>query len=105
MATSTRSSTRRLRRHGTSLEPGDRRVLERSGWRTTLEYRENHVRGADGTLLEAVPTWIAEAERFDHGLAYASAVGATVEEAWALLRADVEADRATTTSRIRLMRA
>jgi len=70
-----------------------------------LEYRENHLRGEDGTLLEAVPSWTAEAERFDRGLAYASAVGATIEEAWARLRADVEADRATTTSRIRLLRA
>ena len=99
------ANVRRVRRHGIVLEPADRRALERAGWRTTLEYRENHVRGRDGTLLEAVPAWTAEAERFDGGLAYASAVGATVDEAWALVRDDIEADRARSTTRIRLLRA
>src|SRR5688572_24863153 len=64
MAATNRSGTAwRRRRHGVRLEPDDRRALERSGWRTTLEYRENHVRGRDGTLLEIVPAWTAEAER------------------------------------------
>jgi hypothetical protein len=44
------------------IEHGDRRVLERAGWRTLLEYRENHVRDDDGTLLAVVPRWTAEAE-------------------------------------------
>ena len=105
MALSAHASTPRMRRHGVVLEPADRRVLERAGWRTTLEYRENHVRGRDGTLLEVVPAWTAEAERFDGGLAFASAVGATIEEAWAAVRADIEADRARSTTRIRLLRA
>lgn len=105
MASSSWSSARRLRRHGTSLQPPDRRDLERAGWRTTLEFRENHVRAADGTLIEVVPAWTAEAERYDSGLAYASAIGASVEEAWSTLRADIAADRATSTSRIRLLRA
>jgi len=94
-----------MRRHGVVLEPADRRALERAGWRTTLEYRENHVRGRDGTLIEVVPAWTAEAERFDGALAYASAVGATIDEAWAYVRADIEADRARSTTRIRLLRA
>jgi hypothetical protein len=104
MSLSTLQSTRRPRRHGVSIEPADRRALERSGWRTTLDYRENHVRGRDGRLLEVVPTWTAEAERFDGELVYASACGATADEAWARLRDDVEADRAQSTSRVRLLR-
>ena len=58
-----RRDDRRPRRHGVVLEPAERRELERAGWRTTLEYRENHVRGRDGTLLEVHPAWYAEAER------------------------------------------
>jgi hypothetical protein len=87
------------------IEPTDRRALERAGWRTTLDYRENHVRGRDGTLLEVVPVWTAEAERYDGGLTFASAEGATVDEAWALVREEIEADRARSTTRIRLQRA
>jgi hypothetical protein len=104
MSTSTLRSARRPRRHGVTLEPADRRLLERAGWRTTLDYRENHLRARDGQLLEVVPTWTAEAERFDGDLVVASAVGATVEEAWAQLRREVEADRAWTPSRVRLLR-
>ena len=99
MSMSTLRSSRRPRRHGVLVEPADRRVLERAGWRTTLDYRENHVRARDGRLLEVVPTWTAEAERFDGDLVVASAAAATVEEAWARLRDDVEAHRATTTPR------
>ena len=80
-------------------------MLERTGWRTTLDYRENHVRGHDGRLLEVMPTWTAEAERFDGELVVASATATTVEDAWALLRMDIEADRAVTMSRIRLVRS
>lgn len=86
MSMSTRRPARRPRRHGVVLEPADRRALERDGWRTTLDYHENHVRGRDGRLLEVVPAWTAEAERFDGGLVVASAAGDTVEEAWANLR-------------------
>jgi hypothetical protein len=96
--------TRRPRRHGLALEPADRRALERAGWRTTLDYRENHVRGRDGRLLEVVPSWTAEAERFDGGVVVASAAGATVEEAWAQLRLDVEESRVSTLARVRLLR-
>jgi hypothetical protein len=87
------------------LAPEDRRVLERAGWRTTLDYRENHVRGRDGRLLEVMPAWTAEAERYDGELVVASATATTVEDAWALLRMDIEADRAVTMSRIRLVRS
>ncbi len=65
----------------------DRRALERAGWRTTLEYRENHVRGRNGRLLEVVPHWVAEAERFDGTATVLTASGETADEAWANLRA------------------
>jgi hypothetical protein len=69
------------------LDQPDRRALERAGWRTTLEYRENHVRGRNGRLLEVVPHWVAEAERFDGVGALLTASGETADEAWANLRA------------------
>jgi hypothetical protein len=59
-----------------------------------LDYRENHVRGRDGRLVEVEVVWIAEAERFDGVMVVASATGASVAEAWAALRADI--DRAVT---------
>lgn len=105
MATSLRHSAPRPRRHGVILGPDDRRQLERAGWRTTLDYRENHVRGRDGRLLEVVPTWTAEAERYDGELAIASASGATPDEAWSRLRRDVDDARAWTSPRVRLLRA
>src|SRR3712207_3484620 len=104
MSMSIRHSTGRLRRHGLTLEPADRRALERSGWRTTLDYHENDMRGRDGRLLEVVPAWTAEAERFDGDVTVASATGATVEEAWSNLRSEIEAGHAHRTSRVRLVR-
>ncbi len=105
MATSLRLSTPRPRRHGVVLGPEDRRQLERDGWRTTLDYRENHVRSRSGRLLEVVPTWTAEAERYDGEVAVASACGATAEEAWARLRQQIEVAPPTRTgSRVRLLR-
>ncbi len=100
---SIRRSLDRPRRHGVLVQPDDRRALERSGWRTTLDYRENHIRGRDGRLLEVVPSWTAEAERFDGDLAVASAIGVTADEAWAHLRDDVESGRTTITTRLRLL--
>ena len=55
-------SSDRRRRHGHRAAPGDRRALELAGWRTLLEYRENHVRDQDGTLLAVMPQWMGEAE-------------------------------------------
>lgn len=105
MATSLRHSHLRPRRHGAVLGPEDRRHLERSGWRTTLDYRENHVRSRDGRLLEVVPTWTAEAERYDGEVAVAAACGDTADEAWARLRQQIDAAPPTRTgSRVRLLR-
>lgn len=88
--------TQRARRHGAVLQPAERRDLERAGWRTTLDYRENHVRARDGRLLEVIPAWTAEAERFDGHLSFVTAVGPTADAAWAQLRADVESRRIRT---------
>lgn len=104
MSMDLRRSARRPRRHGVLVQPEDRRTLERAGWRTTLDYRENHLRARDGRLLEVAPTWTAEAERFDGELSVASATGATVEEAWARLRDAIDADDTMTATRVRLLR-
>lgn len=68
-----------------------------------MDYRENHVRGRDGRLVEVQPVWIAEAERFDGAMVVASARGSTMEEAWAALRSDIESERVRTLSRVRLL--
>ena len=68
-----------------------------------MDYRENHVRGRDGRLLEVEAVWVAEAERFDGMMVVASATGRNVEEAWATLRDDIESSRYRTLSRIRLL--
>ena len=69
MQTITHPANRRRRRHRAAAPPAiphsDRRALELAGWRTLLEYRENHVRDQDGTLSAIVPQWTGEAER-DH---------------------------------------
>ena len=104
MSMDLRRSARRPRRHGVLVQPEVRRALERAGWRTTLDYRENHLRARDGRLLEVAPTWTAEAERFDGDVWVASAVGSTAEEAWSRLRDAIAADETTTASRVRVVR-
>ena len=54
------------------LQPPERRDLS-VDWRTTLDYRENHVRSVDGRLLRIEPVWIAVAERYDGHVSVASA--------------------------------
>ena len=97
-----RPQQQRERRHGAVLEPRHRRQLERDGWRTTLDYRENHVRGLDGRLLRVEPVWIAEAERYRGNIEIASAEGSTADEAWTQLAADVAAARVRTLRRVRV---
>ena len=92
----------RARRHGAVLQPAERRELERDGWRTTLDYRENHVRGLDGRLLRVDPVWVAVAERYDDELRVATADAPTADEAWALVVDDVANDRVTTLQRVRM---
>ena len=76
------------RQHG-AIQHVDRRQLERAGWRTTLEYRENHVRGRDGRLRQLHVEWHAVAERSTLGSDRAplviTASGSTVDKAWSRL--------------------
>jgi hypothetical protein len=84
------------------LEPADRRSLERAGWRTTLDYRENHVRGLDGRLLHVEPVWTAEAERFDGEVTVASASASTADAAWEALAEQVASGRVSRMQRVRI---
>lgn len=104
MSSSLLRAPQRARRHGVVLQPAERRDLERDGWRTTLEFRENHVRSLDGRLLRVEPVWIAEAERFDGDVTVATAEAATADEAWVLLRDDIDAARVRTLRRVQLSR-
>ena len=102
MASTLRSSTSRARRHGAVLQPAARRQLERAGWRTTLDYRENHVRGLDGRLLRVEPVWLAEAERFDGEIVVACAEGSSADEAWSALQANVDRAEVRVLRRVRM---
>jgi hypothetical protein len=102
MSASLRRPVDRARQHGPVLEPADRRALEREGWRTTLDYRENHVRSLDGQLLRVEPVWVAEAERYDGEVVVAASTGPTADEAWRQLRADIAAAVVTRLRRVRL---
>jgi hypothetical protein len=105
MGVSMRSpSQQRERRHGVFLEPQSRRELERAGWRTTLDFRENHVRGLDGQLLRVEPVWIAEAERYVGDVEVASAEGSSAEAAWLLLADRVASSDVRRTQRVRIAR-
>jgi hypothetical protein len=85
----------RQRQHGAVLQQSDRRELERAGWRTTLDFRENNVRGRDGRLLQVEEIWHAEAERDptgarDRGIDFVQATAESVDEVWAKLRRQAE---------------
>ena len=93
----------RQRQHGAVLQQVDRRELERAGWRTTLEFLENNVRGRDGRLLEVEEIWHVEAERdpvqradegvgqgFERGVDFVHATAESVDEAWSKLRRRAE---------------
>jgi hypothetical protein len=84
--------SRQRRRHA-SAQPDDRSLLERTGWRTTLDYRENHRRGLDGVLTEVEPRWRGDAERSgpDGDVIVFSAVGPTPTAVWQRLRVEAEA--------------
>jgi hypothetical protein len=91
---------RRERQHGAVIQQHDRRDLERAGWRTTLDYRENLIRGRDGRLLQVEPVWHAEAERSDagrwgsagseQGVDFITATAETVDAVWSRLRVEAE---------------
>ena len=100
-------SVRRQRQHGAVLQQADRRDLERAGWRTTLEFRENNIRGRDGTLLQVETIWHAEAERdpakrrhadwghaqrshAERGVDFIYATAETVDAVWSRLHVEAE---------------
>lgn len=97
---SQRQRLRRERRHGAILDQPDRRDLERSGWRTTLEFRENNTRARDGRLLHVEQVWYAEAERDRRpgavrargvrGVDVIAAVAGDPDEVWSKLRLESE---------------
>jgi hypothetical protein len=85
----------RQRQHGAILQQNDRRELERAGWRTTLDFRENNVRGRDGRLLQVEEIWHAEAERApsggrQSGVDFIHATAESVDGVWAQLRRQAE---------------
>jgi hypothetical protein len=81
----------RQRQHGAILQPEERRDLERAGWRTTLDFCENNVRGRDGRLLQVQDVWHAEAERdTPRGTVVIAATASSVEDVWAKLRRQAE---------------
>ena len=89
----TRPVARKHRRHGAPLRQPDRRALELDGWRTTLEYRENHRRGPDARLLGVSSMWHAEAERTPvrrRGIDVIWATADTADGAWSRLRLEAE---------------
>ncbi len=80
------------RPHG-AVQHGDRRELERAGWRTTLDYRENLVRDRGGRLREVQVVWRAEAERESPGGGGPVVVwarGSTVDKVWSRLRSQAD---------------
>jgi hypothetical protein len=90
---------RRERRHGAVLDQVDRRALERAGWRTTLEFRENNIRARDGLLLQVETIWHAEAERDrtgafdrsdDRGVDLIVATAESLDAVWSKLRLEAE---------------
>jgi hypothetical protein len=91
------SAPRRHRQHRASLRQLDRHALECAGWRTTLEFRENHVRAQDGRLLGIETVWVAEAERRAgrrgvdaEALDVVSATARSESRAWAVLLRSVQ---------------
>lgn len=82
----------RQRQHGAILQQPERRELERAGWRTTLDFRENNVRGRDGRLLQVEEIWHAEAERDQrgHGVDFIHATAESVVDVWSKLRRQAE---------------
>jgi hypothetical protein len=101
MLRGTTPGIRRDRQHGAVLQQHDRRDLERAGWRTTLDYRENLIRARDGRLLQVETVWHAEAERPGAGSGAGSGAGRggvdfiaatsdTVDSVWSRLRVQAE---------------
>ena len=90
----------RLRRRGAVLRSADRGRLERAGWRTTLDFRENHVRSDCGRLLRVQSMWVAEAELVaETGVDGVCASARSESRAWAKVVAVALAEDSSGTSR------
>ena len=89
--TAAKRSAATRRRHGANV-PFDRDELERSGWRTTLDYHENHVRRRDGRLDQLEAVWRATAERTgpDGNVCVVTATAHTPADAWTRLRHEAD---------------
>lgn len=74
-----------------------RRLLEQAGWRTMLDYRENHIRHEDGTLIEVLPRWTAEAEWCGGRRVVATATAASIDDAWTELQSAIDSSDVTAT--------
>ena len=74
------------RRHTSSSPDPDRRALERRGWRTLLDYREDHIRDDDGVLLVVLPRWTAEAEQPNGRVVAASVTSHGPGDVWRRVR-------------------
>lgn len=70
----------------------DRIALEADGWRTTLDYRENHRRDIDGALEGVETYWRGEAERTtsDGRVQVLAVIGPTPGRVWRRLRLEAE---------------
>jgi hypothetical protein len=81
------------RRHASALLD-DRTALEQAGWRTTLDFRENHRRDSDGVLSDVVQRWRGDAERSgpDGVVIVLSVEGPTPTAVWRRLRREAESD-------------
>lgn len=82
------------RRHGVN-QLDDRIMIERAGWRTTLDYRENHRRDSDGALVDVDGHWRGEAERVGpegDALVFV-VVGPSPTSVWRRLRSEATAWR------------
>jgi hypothetical protein len=80
----------RQRQHGAILQQADRRELERAGWRTTLEFRENNVRARDGRLLRVEERWGRADGHQELGVDVIHATAESADEVWSKLRLEAE---------------
>lgn len=64
-----------------------RRALEAAGWRTWLDYRENHRRDHDGRMVGVEQHWVAELEHVDGTVLAVEA--ASPAAAWSAARRQV----------------
>ncbi|MGB3737154.1 MAG: hypothetical protein WA964_19525 [Ilumatobacter sp.] len=98
-ATSTVRHASAPRRRHAQRQPFDRRELERRGWRTTLDYQENHERDDSGVLGAVTALWRAEGEWTDEDGAVIALVSIASSPAAAWRRLRVAADSTRTRAR------